>query len=228
MDQYRKVAKIVGWLFIIALVLNVVGMGIYDPILKDQDFLNEAYPNRFMAIIGLLIDFICVPAIVLIPVFLFPILKKENESLALGYVGFRFLEGILFLFGLINSLSLISLSRDFLNSGMSDVAFYQTLGNSIQATGNWSTHIYIFIFTLGASIFYYLLNKSQLVPRFLSVWGILGAIILFTGTLLSMLGLISLSQAMNFFAPPIGLNELALSIWLIAKGFNPTKLESGV
>jgi len=115
-------------------------------------------------IIGILLEFICAPAIVLIPIVLFPILKKYNESIALGYVGFRLLEGILFIFMVINSLSQISLSQEYLNSGAGEVSYFQTLGNSIQAQNAWATLIYIIVFTLGALMFYYLLYKSKIIP----------------------------------------------------------------
>ena len=227
MNSNRKTAIIVGVLFIIALVFDIIGRGIYEPILNAPDFLVNAYPNKIQLIIGILLEFICAPAIVLIPIMLFPILKKYNESIALGYVGFRFLEGILFIFMVINSLSQISLSQDYLNSGTGNASYFQTLGNSIQAENDWATLIYIIVFTLGALMFYYLLYKSKIIPRFISVWGFITAALLLTGALLGMLGLIPLSKVMIFFGPPIALNEIVLSLWLITKGFNSSVIASG-
>jgi hypothetical protein len=160
---------------------------------------------------------------------LFPILKKYNESIALGYVGFRLLEGILFIFMVINSLSQISLSQEYLNSGAGEVSYFQTLGNSIQAQNAWATLIYIIVFTLGALMFYYLLYKSKIIPWFISVWGLIAAVLLLTGALLGMLDLIPLPKAMVFFGSPIALNEIVLAVWLIAKGFNSSAIayESG-
>jgi len=226
MNSNRKTAIIVGVLFIIALVLDIIGRGIYEPILNAPDFLVNAYPNKIQLIIGILLEFICAPAIVLIPIMLFPILKKYNESIALGYVGFRFLEGILFIFMVINSLSLISLSQEYLNSGAGDASYFQILGNSIQAKNDWATLIYIIVFTLGALMFYYLLYQSKIIPRFISVWGLIAAALLLTGALLGMLDLIPLSKVMIFFGPPIALNEIVLAVWLIAKGFNSSAIPS--
>ena len=226
MNSNRKTAIIVGVLFIIALVLDIIGRGIYEPILNAPDFLVSAYPNKIQLIIGILLEFICAPAIVLIPIMLFPILKKYNESIALGYVGFRFLEGILFIFMVIKSLSLISLSQEYLNSGAGDASYFQTLGNSIQAENYWATLIYIIVFTLGALMFYYLLSKSKLIPQFISVWGLVAAALLLTGALVGMLGLIPLLKVMIFFGPPIALNEITLAVWLIVKGFNSSAIPS--
>jgi len=226
MNSYRKTAIIVGVLFIIALVLDIIGRGIYEPILNAPDFLVNAYPNKIQLIIGIILEFICAPAIILIPIMLFPIFKKYNESIALGYIGFRLLEGIFFIFMVINSLSLISLSQEYLNSGAGNTSYFQILGNSIQVENYWTTLIYIILFTLGALMVYYLLYKSKLIPRFISVWGLIAAALLLIGALLGMLGLIPLSKVMNFFGPPIALNEITLSVWLIAKGFNSSAIAS--
>ncbi len=228
MNSNKKAARTVGVLFIIALVFNILGMAIHEPILDTPDYLDNAFPNKILVIIGLLIDFICIPAIILIPIVAYPILKQHNERLALGYVGFRALEGILFAICVINSLSLISLSKEYISAGVQNASYYQAIGNSIQAQSHWSTLIYIIVFTLGASMFYYVLFKSELIPRFISVWGLFSAAILFTGALIGMFDLFPLKQVMTFFSPPFILNELTLAVWLIVKGFNPSAIVSGV
>jgi len=223
----KKTAIIVGVLFIIALVFNILGMAIYEPILDAPDYLDKTFPNKILVIIGLLIDFICIPAIILIPIVAFPILKQHNERLALGYVGFRAFEGILFTFSIIKSLSLISLSKEYISAGAQHASYYQAIGNSIHAQSHWATLIYIIVFTLGASMFYYVLFKSKLIPRIISVWGLFSAAILFTGALIGMFDLFPLTQVMTFFSPPFILNELTLAIWLIVKGFNSSTIVSG-
>ena len=110
MTTDRKTAIIVGVLFISAIVMLYIGEALYKPILDSPDYLDNVYPNRIIVIIGILLEFTKVPAIALIPVFLFPILKKHNEALALGYVGFRFLEAVLLVGIEINKLSLLNVS----------------------------------------------------------------------------------------------------------------------
>jgi hypothetical protein len=230
MNTYRKTAISVGVLFLIALVFNIVATNIYRPILNAPDYLVNVYPNRSLVTIGVLIDFICAPAMILIPIMLFPLFKIFNERIAIGYVVFRLLEGILHIFLAINSLSLINLSQDYINSAAPDVSTFQVLGNSIHSNIEWATLLYIIVFTLGAILFYYLLFSSKLIPRWLSVWGLVAAIFLSTGALLYMFGMFSttpLMKAMAFFAPPIGLNEIVLSIWLIVKGFNSSAIALG-
>jgi hypothetical protein len=227
MNTYRKTAKIVGGLFIFALVLDPIGRGIYEPILNAPDFFVNAYANKIQLIIGILHEFLCAPAIVLIPIVLFPVLKKHNESIALGYVGFRLLEGVLFFSIVIGALTQLSLSQQYMNAGASSAPYFQTLGNSILAGVEWTTLIYIIVFTLGALMFYYLLYISKLLPRFISVWGFIAAALLLTGASLGIFGLIPLSKAMLYFGPPIALNEIVLAGWLIVKGFNSSAIISG-
>jgi hypothetical protein len=86
------------------------------------------------------------------------------------------------------------------------------------------SHAYIFI--LGALIFYYLLYQSKLIPRYISVWGVIAVIMLLVGNLLEIMGF-SLAMLIFLFLP-IMLNEVFLAIWLIAKGFNEDAITSGV
>ena len=228
MNTYRKTAIIVGVLFLIALVFDFVASNVYQPILNAPDYLVKVYPNKLPVTIGILLDFICAPAMILIPIMLFPLFKMFNERIALGYVVFRLLEGILFIYLAINSLSLISLSQDYINSGAPEVSYFQALGNSIHARIEWATLLYIIVYTLGAFMFYYLLYTSKLIPRWLSGWGFFAVVILLTGAVLHMFGIFGtmpLMKVMPYFAPPIGLQEIVMAIWLIVKGFNPSAIE---
>lgn len=229
MNTYRKTAVSAAVLFLIALVFNIIASTLYQPILNAPDYIVTVYPNRIPIKIGILLDFICAPAMILIPVILFPLFKMFHERIALGYVVFRLLEGILHIFLAINSLSLISLSQDYINSGSPDVSYFHVLGNSIHARTEWATLLYIIVYTFGAVLFYYLLFKSRLIPRWLSGWGFSAAVLLSIGALLHMFGMfgtVPLMKAMAYFAPPIGLQELVMSIWLIMKGFNSAAIAS--
>jgi hypothetical protein len=220
MDSNRKTAVMVGVLFLIALVFDLVAMAMYDPVLNAPDFLNNASPNAIKVIGGILLDFIAAIAIVLIPIMLYPILKQHNEALALGYVGFRFLEGILFIFSAIKSLSLVSLSQEYIAAGAHDASCFEILGSTIHAQNHWSTLIYIIVFTIGALMFYKVLFVSKLLPRFISIWGIAAVGLLMAGALIGLFELFETSNIMLLLGPPVALNEITLSIWLFAKGFN--------
>jgi hypothetical protein len=231
MNTYRTNARIIGVLFLVALVFTLIASSISDPILSASDYLNNAYPNKTPVIIGGLLNLICALAMIFIPIILYPIAKRYNANLAVGYVVFRFLEGILYIYLAIQSLTFISLSKAYIGAGGQNASYLQTLGNSVQSENHWTMLVYITIYALGAITFYSLLYTSKLVPRFLSVWGILATVLILVGAMLGMfsLGIFSsmpLMEAMKYFAPPVALNELVLSIWLIAKGFNSSAATS--
>jgi len=229
MNTYRTNAIIVGVLFLIALILNLIASGISDPILSAPDYLDKAYSNKTPIIIGCLLNFICAVAMIFIPIVLFPVAKKFSVNLALGYVVFRFLEGVFFIYLAIKTLTFVSLSKAYISAEGQSAFYLQALGQSIQSEFHWAMLVYITIFTLGALTFYSLLFKSKLVPRFLSIWGILAAGVMVVAVMMGMFSMgifnnMPLMQAMVYFAPPIALNELTLSIWLIAKGFNASAI----
>ena len=228
MNTSRKTAIIVGVLFIMALVLFLIGKAFYEPILSSPDYLDNTYPNRVIVIIGILLEFISALAVVLIPVLLFPILKKHNEVLALGYVIFRLFEAVLLSVAQILKLSLVNLSQNYLNKGGVDASYFKNIGNSIQSVIYWVDHdglIYLFVFGIGALILYSALYKSKLIPRWLSIWGLISAVAILIASVMATFG-ISLVLAM-LLVIPIAFQEQAMAIWLIVKGFNPSVIASG-
>jgi hypothetical protein len=228
MDSSRKTAIIVGVLFIIATLFLFVGKAFYEPFLLSPDYLETAYPNRMTAVFGILLEFACVLAIPLIPVFLFSILRKHNEPLALGYFGFRFLEAVLFVLVQINTLSLISISQGYLNDGGANAAYFQNAGRAVLSWNDWNFFFYVLFFTVGALMLYWVLYQSMLVPRWISAWGLIAAIMLMAGTVAEILELLSGFPAgikELVYALPIAVNEMVLALWLIVKGFNPAALE---
>jgi len=114
MNSYKKNATIIGILFIIATAFLFVGDSFYGPVLDTPDYLQVAYPNRISAVIGMLIEFSCILAIPLIPVFAYPVLRKHSEILALGYIVFRLFEAVLFVLVDITKLALIKVSQLYL------------------------------------------------------------------------------------------------------------------
>lgn len=226
MNTYRKQERIVGILFLIALILNLIATEIINPILNISDYLVHTYPNKNKVITAALLNFICAIAMIFIPIVLFPVVREKHKSHASSYIVFRGLEGILFIYLAIKTLSFISLSKASLHAEPDLLSALQTIGDTVHAEIQWATIIYIIIFTLGGATFYYLLYQSKLVPRFLSIWGFLAIVLLFAGAILAIFSLaifnhMPLMEGMVYFAPPIALNELVLGIWLIAKGFNP-------
>jgi uncharacterized membrane protein len=221
MTSIRRTAATVGVLFIIATVGFLVGQAIHGPVLEASDYLDRAYPERSTVVAGLLIELFSVLAIPLIPVALYPILRPRYESLAVGYLSFRIIEATLIIVSLVGSLSLVDVSGDYLDVGdAASAAFYGAVGGAVHAFADRAFVSSIIVFSLGALMLYWMLYRSNVVPRVLSVWGLIGAAILLAGVLLVLLGVASESVAVQAIVnAPIALNELALAVWLLAKGF---------
>lgn len=227
-NSNKKFAIIVGVLFITATVASILGsLIILEPILSAPDYLNTISENNTQVIIGVLIDAINSAVVIVIAFMLFPILKKHNEALALGYVAFRIIESVILIIGHIIVLSLLSLSQDYVQTAARDISYFQTLGTLLLGVNEWTWLLGpMIVFSLTALILNYLFYQSKLIPRFISIWGFVGAILLLTAGLLGMFGLSPLSTISIFLTLPIAFNEMLLAVWLIVKGFKSSELVS--
>ena len=229
MNSIKKTAIIVGVLFIIATVAGVVGnLSFSKPILDNPDYLINASANGNQVIIGALLLLIAAFAAASIAIWLYPILRKYNEGLALGAVGFRLIEGMLYVLAVIVLLSILTLSQEYVKAGAPDASLFQASGTSLLAVRDWAGKLSIIAFTLGALMYYYVFYQSKLVPRWLSGWGFLGAALSLAATLLAIFGqIIYFSTVFILLQLPIGVQEMVLAVWLIVKGFNPSAIASG-
>jgi hypothetical protein len=223
MDSNRKTAIIVGVLFITALVSSMLS-GVFLGSIDDPDYLTAVAANENQVMVGVLFQLILTASVVAIPIMMFPILKKHNESLALGYVGARIFEGFFDIVIAMSMLLLLTLSREFVEAGAPDASYFQTSGALLHGVYDWSSVLENFPYCLGALIFYYLLYRSKLIPRWLSAWGLLGAALFLATVPFRMFGLMPPSTLV--LAVPLILNELVLAIWLIVKGFNSSAIDS--
>jgi hypothetical protein len=229
MNSNRKTAIIVGVLFITATVASMIEyIVILPPILNVPDYLVNVSANKTQWIIAVLFYLINCAAVVVIPIMLFPIFKKHNEALAVGYVGSRIIESVSLIVGAISLLSLLTLSQEYVQAAAPDASYFQTLGTLLLAVRDWS-HLLgaMIVFSLTALVLNYLLYQSKLIPRFISVWGLIGAILLLAAGLLGMFGHSTSSTISIILTLPIGLNEMVLAVWLIVKGFSSSAIDSG-
>jgi len=227
MNTNRKTAITVGVLLIAATVLNVLGKSICQPILDSPDYLSSISANENQVILGCLLVLLSAFACAGIAIGLYPILKKQHEALAMGSVGFRVIESMLYIVGVVNVLSLLTLSQEFVKTGASNASIFQISATSLLAIKTWAGQLGVVAFTVGALMYYYALYQSKLVPRWLSGWGILAAASSLAAALLTISGqIIPFSTVFILLQLPIGLQELVLAVWLIVKGFNPSAVAS--
>jgi hypothetical protein len=226
MSSYRKNATIVGVLFITCSAATMLSFPFSGPVLEDPAYLSRLAGDGARVVTGALVEFIWAAACAGIAIGLYPVLRRYHRTLALGSVGFRFAEGVLVLVGTLSLLALLTLSREFVRTGATEGAAFSASGAVLLALRTWAHEVVaILLFTLGALLYYFLLYRSRLVPRWLSGWGFLGALLSLASTLLAAFipGFYP-TTAHTLLNVPIGINEMALAVWLIVKGFNPSAI----
>jgi hypothetical protein len=228
MNNYRKTAISVGVLFIVATVINVLGNVIFlDPILAAPDYLVRMAANENQVIQGGLLVFFSAIASASIAIWLYPVLRKHHEALALGSVAFRVVEGMLYILGVVGLLSLLTLSQEYGKAGASNASLFQVSATAVLAIKKWAGQLGVIAFTMGALMYYSVFYQSRVVPRFISGWGILGAASSLAAALLTVSGLMTaFSTVFIILQLPIAMQEMVLAVWLIAKGFNPAAVAS--
>jgi hypothetical protein len=228
MNSTRKAAIAVGVLYIIGTVAGILSIVFTGSIRNAQDLLAGISANESQIVIGALFVFTMGLALAMVPVVAFPVLRKFNEALAVGYVVFRGgLETIASLAMVVSWLLLLPLSRVY-QAGTPDAPNFQALGNSLLEAKQLSS-VSTIVFILGALMFYYVLYQSKLIPRWLSGWGLIAAIPYLATGPLGMFGLISASASStstiySLMVLPLAVQEMVLAVWLIVKGFNPSAI----
>ena len=145
-----------------------------------------------------------------------------NETLAIGSIVFRgVLEAVTYIAIAIISLLILTLSQEYVKAEAPDASYFQTTGALLLAAEDWITHILAIVFSIGALIIYYLFYQSTLIPRWLSIWGIIGGLLYLSVPLLGIFG-----SALDILMAPLAIQEMVLAVWLITKGFNSSAIAS--
>jgi hypothetical protein len=220
MDAYRKTALIVGALFIIATVTAILTIAILGSTLETPMAHTIISENENQIGLAALLWIILAISVTGIGFLMYPILKKYNKGLALGYFSFRVTESICIIISSITLLSILTISQETV-AGVINPANYQLAGSLLLALQNWSFEIGTLIFLgLGGFFLYYPLYELKLVPGILSIWGLIGAACVLLYGLLGLFGFTADSVTLNLLAAPIAIQEMVFAVWLIVKGFN--------
>ena len=227
MNSYRNNAKVAGVLFIIATGADILSSQFTGP-MNTTNYLVDVSANASLMGTGALLLFIGGAAATGIAIALYPVLRKYNQGLALGSVGFRTFEGVLRFVAVCVLLSLITLSQQFVKAGAPDSSYFQTLGVLLYAGYRWVGNVgALLAFSIGCLQYYIIFYRTKLVPRWLSVWGLVAAITTMLSCVLVIIGLIApFGTGQIILAIPMLPQEMVLAVWLIVKGFNPSAIAS--
>jgi hypothetical protein len=225
----RKTAIIVGALYIIGTVAGILSLVFTGSILESPDYLAQVSTNPNQIVIGALFVLAMGLALAMVPVMMFPTLKRYNEALAIGYVVFRgALEAVIYLAIVIGWLFLPLISQEYIKASAVEASYFQSLGDVVLQVQDQISHVLTIIFILGALMFYYVLYQSKLVPRWLAGWGLLAAIPYFVSGVSGLFALLNpMSTTQMVLVLPLAVQEMVLAVWLIVKGFNSSSVNFG-
>jgi len=228
MKTYRRTAIMVGVFYIIGTIAGVLSMALTKPLLDDPAYLLKVSAQGNQIILGALLVLIMGLTLAMVPVMMYPILKRQNEVFALGYVVFRgALETFTYIAGAIFLLLLVPLSQVTVQAGAADAVTVQALGAVLRKAVEISTATTEIVFPLGALMFYTVLYQANLLPRWLSGWGLLGAFLYEAAGLFDLFAVVGqASTILLVLVLPLAVQELVMAVWLIVKGFHPSAIAS--
>jgi len=223
----QRTARIMGAWFLGTFVFSIPAFWFYDPLLGNPDYVVGDGADTRVAT-GALLEIMLAISGIATAVVIFPILKRVNESVALGYVASRTVESIIILFGVISLMTVVGLHRDLAPDG--DDGGLTDLARSLLAVHDQTALLGPqFCAGLGNGILLgYLMWRSRLLPRPMVMIGLVGgplALVAGVGVLLGVWGITS--GVPVALTGPEALWELSLSLWLLVKGFRPSPILNG-
>jgi hypothetical protein len=222
----QTIARVTGVLFVITFATSIPAVFVFfAPVLDDPRYILGAGADNSVAF-GALLELILIIANIGTTVVLWPVLKRVNEILALGFVTARIFECVFIAVGILSVLTVVTLRQEA--AAGADAGTLLTAGQSLVALKDWT-------FLLGPGFFVgvgnglilgYLMYTSRLVPRPLALLGLIGGPVLMASGVGVMFGVIEAGGGWQLIATiPEALWELfVLGLWLIVRGFNPSAL----
>jgi uncharacterized protein DUF4386 len=217
MNLLKNNVKLAGYLIIIGIVVGILSIA---SAVDSPNYLTEATANAAKVSIAALFQFILCLTYIGFAILLYPIVQEYNKRLALGFLSFRIIAGVVLIIGTVILLSILVVSQEFIKNPPENQWIFEAFGNVLKTTRDYSNHIFM-VFTLGTAnlMLYILFFKTRLIPKWLSVWGILGTVLSIVASVLLLFNLVEvITMEYLTLNVPSGIFELVLGFWLIAKG----------
>lgn len=224
---HRSTAIATGVLFLITHVTSVGAALLYTPAQNNPNYILGS-GSEFQILLGVFLEVILALTVTGTAVALYPVVKRYNDGVALGYVGLRTLEAAVIAVGVVPLLALITLRQTA--GADADVGTLVTVGQALVVLHNWT-------FLLGPGLICgtntvlmaYLMYKSRLVPRFIPILGLVGGPLIFAVNAGQLFGLYDqIPTSIGFVVIPIFAWEVTLALWLIVKGFRSNATTSEI
>ena len=229
MSSTRKTALVAGIFYLITFV-SIPTLALYGPVKNHRDWILSSGSHTGV-LVGAFLEVIVALAGIGTAITLYPVVKRQNEGVALGFAAARVLEAAMIFTGVVSMLSLVTLRHDLDGATGANAAALVTTGASHVA-------IYNGTFLLGqtlmpcinALLLGTLMYRSRLVPRAIPALGLIGAPLLITAVIATLFtdGIGHVSAFAAIATLPVAAWEFSLGIWLVVKGFRPSPVIAGM
>jgi hypothetical protein len=219
-----KTSRILGVAFLLQFITSVSSGLFLQPAWLVPGNIHETMlkiaGNPSLMKTNILVDMLTALGVIFLGAMLFVTLRKQNEKIALVGLGFYILEGALLAASKIATFSLLRMSQEYVSAGQPE--YLQTLGNlALESMDFVGMTLHMLAFCLGAILFYYLLYKSGIVSRVLSLWGLITVLPLLIATLLAIFDY----QVPEFVVFPYIPFEFVIGVWVLVKGIPEARPE---
>ena len=225
MTSLRKTALVAGIFYLITFI-SIPTLALYGPVKNHRDWILSSGTHTGV-LVGAFLEVIVALAGIGTAVTLYPVVKRQNEGVALGFVTARLLEAAMIFTGVLSLLSLVTLRHDLGGAAGANAAALVTTGASHVAVYNWTMLLgQTLMPCINALLLGSLMYRSRLVPRIIPIVGLIGAPLLLAAVIAALfsgsIGHVSAFQAIATF--PVAAWEFSLGVWLVVKGFKPSPI----
>jgi len=226
MTSTRKTALVAGVFYLITFV-SIPTLALYGPVKNHRDWILSSGSHTGVLVGGFL-EVIVALACIGTAVTLYPVVKRQNEGVALGFVAARVLEAAMIFTGVISLLSLVTLRQDLGGAAGANAASLVTTAASHVAVYNWTFLLSQSLMPgINALLLGSLMYRSRLVPRIIPAIGLIGAPFLICTVIATLFGGMKLGSP-ELAAVPVAAWELSLGVWLVVKGFRPSPITAAI
>jgi hypothetical protein len=217
---YRKTAALVGALFIVATVTAIAAIAVLGDAFEGPDFLVGLPDVGSSVITAALLELVLAVSLIGIGALMFPVFKRHGEGLAQAYYGLRLAEAICIIVATTCMVAMLAMGGQYADGDL-DAAGAEAMGALLMALREWAFAIGTLVFLgLGALTLNYLFYVSGLIPRWLSVWGLVGGAGVLAYGVISLYNMdMDSFSVVNLLAAPIAVEEMVFAVYLIVKGF---------
>jgi Domain of unknown function (DUF4386) len=229
MTSLRKTALVAGIFYLITFI-SIPTLALYGPVKNHRDWILTSGSHTGL-LVGAFLEVIVALAGIGTAVTLYPVVKRQNEGFALGFVTSRLLEAAMIFTGVLSLLSLVTLRHDLGGAAGANAAALVTTGASHVAVYNWTMLLgQTLMPCINALLLGTLMYRSRLVPRIIPIVGLIGAPLLLAAVIAALfrgsIGHVSAFQAIATL--PVAAWEFSLGVWLVVKGFKPSPITAEV